>query len=111
MSNQILKNIKPEEVLNLANLVQIMPGQIVSKTLVQNEAVSMTLFAFSKGEEISTHQSDGDAMVTILEGTGRLTVDGKDYVVHQGDTLVMPAQKPHAVFGEEDFKMLLVVVF
>ena len=111
MSNQILKNIKPEEVLNLANLVQIMPGQIVSKTLVQNEAVSMTLFAFSKGEEISTHQSDGDAMVTILEGTGRLTVDGKDYVAHQGDTLVMPAQKPHAVFGEEDFKMLLVVVF
>lgn len=111
MTNQVLKNINSEEVLSLADQVTIMPGQIVSKTLVQNAAVSITLFAFGKGEEISTHESDGDAMVTILEGTGRLTVDGKDYVAKAGDTLIMPSRKPHAVYGEEDFKMMLVVVF
>lgn len=111
MSTSILKNIPGEEVLSLAGLVTTLPGQIVSKTLVQNKAVSITLFAFAKGEEISTHESDGDAMVTILEGTGRLTVDGKDYVAKGGDTLVMPSRKPHAVYAEEDFKMLLVVVF
>lgn len=111
MSTSILKNIPGEEVLSLAGLVTTLPGQIVSKTLVQNKAVSITLFAFAKSEEISTHESDGDAMVTILEGTGRLTVDGKDYVAKEGDTLVMPSRKPHAVYAEEDFKMLLVVVF
>ncbi len=111
MADQIMKNINSEEVLSLAEQVTIMPGQIVSKTLVQNKAVSITLFAFAKGEEISTHESDGDAMVTILEGTGKLTVDGKEYVAHAGDTLIMPSRKPHAVFAEEDFKMILVVVF
>ena len=50
-------------------------------------------------------------MVTILEGTGKLTVDGKEYVAQAGDTLIMPSRKPHAVFAEEDFKMILVVVF
>jgi len=111
MTNQIMKNINAEEALRLADQVQIMPGQIVSKTLVQNKAVSITLFAFGKGEEISTHESDGDAMVTILEGTGRLTIDGKEYLAHEGETIIMPSRKPHAVYGEEDFKMLLVVVF
>lgn len=111
MPNQIMKNINAEEALRLADQVQIMPGQIVSKTLVQNKAVSITLFAFAKGEEISTHESDGDAMVTILEGTGRLTIDGKEYQAHEGETIVMPSRKPHAVYGQEDFKMLLVVVF
>ena len=111
MTNQIMKNINAEEALRLADQVQIMPGQIVSKTLVQNKAVSITLFAFAKGEEISTHESDGDAMVTILEGTGRLTIDGKEYLAHEGQTIIMPSRKPHAVYGQEDFKMLLVVVF
>ena len=60
-----LKNIEQEHVLKLADEVATAPGQIVSKTLVQNDAVSVTLFAFSKGEEISTHFSEGDAMAAI----------------------------------------------
>ncbi len=106
-----IKNISHEQVIRLAEQVNAQPGQIVSKTLAQNKAVSLTLFAFAKGEEISTHDSTGDAMVTVLEGTGRFTVDGKDYLVSQGQTLVMPAKKPHAVYGETAFKMLLTVVF
>jgi len=71
----------------------------------------VTLFAFAKGEEIGTHDSEGDAMVLVLEGTGRFTVDGRDYVLQAGESLVMPAKKPHAVYAPEDFKMLLTVVF
>lgn len=71
----------------------------------------MTIFSFWKGEEISTHESDGDALVTCLEGTGKLTIDGKDYLVHEGESIVMPAKHPHAVYGQEKFKMLLTVVF
>lgn len=106
-----IKNINHEEILSLAKEISAQPGQIVSKTLAQNNFVSLTLFAFSKGEEISTHESQGDAMVTVLEGQGQFTVDGKEYFVSSGETLVMPAQKPHAVFAQEDFKMLLTVIF
>lgn len=106
-----LKNIQPEQVLSLAGQVTAQPGQIVSRTLAQTPAVSLTLFAFAKGEEISTHESRGDALVQVLEGVGRFTVDGVDYMCRAGESLVMPAQKPHAAYGEEDFKMLLTVVF
>lgn len=111
MSEKLLKNIQKEEIIRLSELVNIQEGQIVSKTLVQNKAVSVTLFAFDKGEEISSHESDGDAMVTVLEGTGTFIVDGNEYRLSAGETLVMPAKKPHAVYGEECFKMSLVVIF
>ena len=108
---KFIKNIDHETVLKLADLVSIQPGQVVSKTLAQNDAVSVTLFSFDKGEEISTHQSEGDAFVTCLDGVGRITIDGKDSILQEGESIVMPAGHPHAVFGEEQFKMLLVVVF
>ena len=81
-----IKNIVHEKVLPLAEEIAVQPGQIVSKTLAQNEAVSLRLFAFSKGEEISTHDSEGDV-------------------------LVMSAKIPHAVYAVKDFKWLLTVVF
>ena len=106
-----IKNMEHDKVLSLAEEIHVQPGQIVSKTLAQNDAVSVTLFAFSKGEEIGTHSSEGDAMVHILEGTGRFTVGGKAHLCHAGDVLVMPAGIPHAVYAEEDFKWLLTVIF
>ena len=68
------KNIEKQVKLELKDQVDYLDGQVVSKTLVQNNLVSMTLFSFDKGEEISTHASGGDAMVTVLEGKGRFTV-------------------------------------
>lgn len=105
------KNINKAEILRLKEQVEYQAGQVVSKTLAQNSALSVTLFAFDKGEEISTHESDGDAMVTCLDGTGRITIDGVEYILNEGDTIVMPARHPHAVYGAEQFKMLLTVVF
>lgn len=105
------KNIAKREALRLKDLVDYQPGQVVSKTLVQNDAVSMTLFSFDKGEEISTHASGGDAMVTVLEGAGRFTVGGEVFVLGEGESLIMPKDVPHAVFGQERFKMQLTVSF
>lgn len=105
------KNIEKQVSLILKELVDYQEGQIVSKTLVQNHAVSMTLFSFDKGEEISTHASGGDAMVTVLDGTGRFTVGGEVFILNEGDTLIMPKDVPHAVYGQERFKMQLVVSF
>lgn len=106
-----LKNIEQGKVLKLAEEVTAAPGQIVSKTLAQNEAVSVTLFAFSRGEEISTHSSTGDAMVLVLDGCGELTVGGVKHLCRAGESIVMPAGIPHAVYAEEDFKMMLTVIF
>ena len=64
------KNLPKQMVLQLKDLVQYQPGQVVSRTLVQNDRLSMTLFSFDQGEEISAHASGGDAMVTVLEGRG-----------------------------------------
>ena len=105
------KNIEKQTALELREQVDYQAGQIISRTLVQNELMSMTLFAFEKGEEISTHAAGGDAMVTVLEGTGRFTVDGVEHLVHAGEVLVMPAKKPHAVYAPEAFKWMLTVVF
>ncbi len=105
------KNIEKQTVLKLKDLVDYQKGQVVSKTLVQNDYVSMTLFSFDKGEEISTHASGGDAMVTVLEGTGKFTVGGEVFILNEGETLIMPKGVPHAVYGEERLKMQLTVSF
>ncbi len=105
------KNIEKKTKLILKDLIDYQDGQVVSKTLVQNDVVSMTLFSFDKGEEISTHAAGGDAMVTVLDGTGRFTVGGDMFILNEGETLIMPKDIPHAVFGEEKFKMQLVVSF
>ena len=111
LSMSFIKNIDKSEVLTLKEQVAYQKGQVVSKTLAQNDALSVTLFAFDKDEEISTHESGGDAFVTCLDGVGRITIDGKAYELHEGESIVMPAKHPHAVYGQEQFKMLLVVVF
>lgn len=106
-----IKNIDFSTVMTLVDLVAYQPGQVVSKTLAQNKAVSLTLFAFDKGEEISAHESSGDAMIVVLDGLAEITVGSTKFAVAQGQTIVMPARVPHAVFGTEKFKMLLTVVF
>ena len=105
------KNIEKQKVLQLKDLVEYQDGQVVSRTLVQNDYVSMTLFSFDKDEEISTHAAGGDAMVTVLEGTGRFTVGGEVFILSAGDTLIMPRDIPHAVYGQERFRVQLVVSF
>ena len=98
-----IKNIDHETVLNLADQIHAEPGQIVSKTLAQNKAVSLTLFAFSKGEEISTHELHRRCHGTCDRGTGQFTVDNVEHICKAGDVLVMPAKKPHAVIREGRF--------
>ena len=111
MQKNFIKNIDFSTALTLTDLVAYQPGQVVSKTLAQNPAVSLTLFAFDQGEEISSHESNGDAMVIALDGEGEITVGSEKHVVKAGQTLVMPAKTPHAVYASQQFKMFLVVVF
>lgn len=106
-----IKNIPIDEVFKLKDEIKADRGQIVSKTLFQNGHVSITLFAFSKGEEISAHDSEGDAFVHVLEGTGEFHVGDDKFVLNAGDALVMPHKVMHSVYAPSDFKWILTVVF
>ena len=111
MENKYLKNIEFEKALELSELVAYQQGQVVSRTLVQNKSVGITLFSFDKGEQISSHASSGDAMLTVLTGKAKITIGEQDHLVSEGETIIMPNNVSHAVYAEEQFKMLLTVVF
>jgi quercetin dioxygenase-like cupin family protein len=110
MNATIFKNIVPAQALDMANLVEYLPGQVVSKTLVQNKALSLTLFAFPAGEGLSEHTARGEALVYVLDGEALLTIGGKKVPAKAGQAVVMPAGVPHALDAPQEFKMLLCVV-
>lgn len=109
----ILNNIQHQQALLLKDQVAYAEGQVVSKTLVQNKGLGVTLFAFAKGEGISTHESKGDALVTALDGEGVIKIDDETYTLKACESIVMPANHPHSVYAANDtpFKMMLVVAF
>ena len=109
--SQFIKHLPYGEAVALVGQVDYLPGQVVSKTLVQNPAVGVTLFAIPGGEGISTHKSPGDAMVQILQGKAKITIDDKVHELDAGQCIVMPAGHPHALYAISSFKMLLTVIF
>ena len=111
MTQHFIKNIDFSKVIEMEGLVGYQEGQVISRTLAQGKNLSLTLFAFDKGEEISSHSSGGDAMVYILDGESEITVGEETFRVKKGETIVMPAGVPHGLLASEKFKMLLVVVF
>lgn len=111
MSEQFLKNIPYTQTVDFSSLVSYQDGQVISRTLSQGPNLSLTLFAFDKNEEISTHASSGDALVQILDGQARITIGDQQFELSKGEAIVMPANIPHALFAVERFKMFLTVVF
>jgi quercetin dioxygenase-like cupin family protein len=103
-------SVNLSEPFPLANLVNYEKGRVVSRTFAQTEAIGMTLFAFDKGEGLSTHAAVGDGMVQVLDEKVLLTIGGKEVVAKAGEGVVMPANIPHAVDAVKRLKMLLTVV-
>lgn len=111
MSEQFIKNIEFNQVHKMKEIVKYAEGRVSSKTLVNRKDLSMSLFAFDKGEGLSTHSAPGDAMVLILEGSVSIVIgDNPAIVLVEGETAVMPANIPHALEAVEPFKMMLIVV-
>ena len=108
--SETVKNIPLSEAVALSSMVDVEKGKVISRTFVQRPDLSITLFAFAAGEGVSTHSAPGDAMVYILEGEAELVIGGKPMSVKAGEVVVMPANIPHSVQAEKDFKMLLTVV-
>ncbi|GCD10212.1 cupin domain-containing protein [Clostridium tagluense] len=111
MNGKFFKNIEVATALGLKEEVLYVEKQVVSKTLTQTNNVSITLFAFDKGEEISTHSAPGDALVYVTEGEVTITIGDNDpVIVKEGEIILMPANIPHGLEANERFKMMLVIV-
>src|SRR5262245_19047391 len=102
--------MSPAEVVHLADLVQYAEGSVVSRALVQKPVGSLTLFAFDAGQALNEHTAPYDAYVQILDGEAELVVGGKSIDTRAGDTVLMPANIPHAVNARGRFKMLLTII-
>jgi quercetin dioxygenase-like cupin family protein len=98
------------QAIALAGHIAVAPAAIVSKTLLDKPAGTLTLFAFDSGQGLSEHTSPYDATVLILEGEGTLTIGGRAVKARAGELVIMPAGVPHDVRAEEPFKMLLIMI-
>ncbi len=96
--------------LSLADLVDYQEGAVVSRTVIAKPTGTVTVFAFDKGQGLSTHSAPFDALVVILDGEARITISGKNHRVTAGEMIIMPANKPHALKAVKRFKMMLVMV-
>ncbi|MDD5064649.1 MAG: cupin domain-containing protein [Phycisphaerae bacterium] len=94
----------------LVSLIKYSDDSVVSKTIVDTPAGTITLFAFDKGQKLSEHTAPYNAVVQVIEGTARLMIGGRDVTVPAGHVIIMPANVPHAVNAEERFKMLLTMI-
>ncbi|MCX7951375.1 MAG: cupin domain-containing protein [Clostridiales bacterium] len=109
--DKLIKNMDHSKVLDMEKLVEYQDGTVVSRTISQGRNLSLTLFAFDKGEEISAHKAPGDALVYILDGEAEITIGDEKFNLKKGQTIVMPKEIPHALYAKERFKMFLLVVF
>ena len=95
---------------NLVDLVEYSKDSIVSKTILDKSAGTITLFAFDKDQKLSEHTAPYDAVVQVLDGKCQLTIDGQPKQISTGEIIIMPGNVPHSVTATEKFKMLLIMI-
>lgn len=99
-----------DRVLKLADLIDYQEGSVVSRTVIDRKTGTLTLFAFAAGQGLSEHAAPFDAMVHLLDGEAEITISGTSHHLKAGETIIMPADKPHALKAIRNFKMLLVMI-
>ena len=104
------KEFPKAEKFSFTDSVTYADDSIVSKILLRNEMGNVTLFAFDKGEMLSEHTAPFDAIVQVLDGSVEIEIDHKPHVLVTGESIIMPANIPHAVTALEKFKMLLIMI-
>ncbi len=105
-----IKNINTREIFQLKNMVECKGGKIESLTICQRPDLNISLMAISEKEGLSTHSAPGDAFLTVLEGEALIKIEDTDYHLKDGDSIVMPANKPHSVDAKTDMKMSLILI-
>lgn len=106
----VIQMSESPKVLKLKDMINYQKDSVVSRTIIDKETGTVTLFAFDKGQGLSEHTAPYDAMVYVMDGEVEITISGKPYHLKEEDMIVMPANEPHALKALSKFKMLLVMV-
>jgi len=106
------ENIQPMQgkVLKFKEMVQYQDGSIVSKSIIDDKAGRITLFAFDEGEKLSPHTTPYDALIQIVEGEGEIIIDGNSFKLNEGESIILPKNIMHSVNAQQSFKMLLTLI-
>jgi quercetin dioxygenase-like cupin family protein len=110
MSNNNLLEVCLAKAVGLAELVEYSTDSIVSKTVINKPVGTITLFAFDNGQKLSEHTAPYDAVIQVIDGTGKVVIDGRENTVEAGQIIIMPANVPHSVAADEKFKMMLIMI-
>jgi len=110
MTDQTQDPVGSAQVKDLVDLLQYQDSSIVSRVLLKNKGGTVTLFAFDVGEGLSEHTAPFDALVVVTDGEADIEIAGKMFKVQQGETIILPANQPHAVKAATKFKMLLIMI-
>ena len=104
------KVVEKTHVLKIVNLAEYQEGSIVSRTLIDKKAGTITFFAFDEGQGLSEHVAPFDALVNVLDGEAEVAISQKIYRVKEGEIIILPANKPHALKAIRKFKMMLIMI-
>ncbi len=99
-----------EKVIRFEDLVNYSDGSIVSKQILSKTVGNITLFSFDKDQKLSEHTAPFDALVQVIDGKAEIMIDKQIYTLEKGDSIIMPANKPHAVNAIEKYKMILTMI-
>jgi len=111
--------MKPEKVIEkkleakaakLIDLINYQEGSVVSRTIIDKKTGTVTLFAFDEGQGLSEHTAPYNALVYLVDGEAEITISGNPHYLKQGEMIVIPATKPHALKAAKKFKMLLIMI-
>ena len=104
------KEFQKDKVFRFEEEAEYADGAIVSKNVLKRDTGNITLFAFDKGEGLSEHTTPFDALVHVVDGKAEITIGGKKHLLEKGDSIIMPANIPHALRAVEKYKMVLTMI-
>jgi quercetin dioxygenase-like cupin family protein len=110
MAENFTQIVDMTQVLKLKDMAGYQEHSVVSREIIRKPSGTMTVFAFDKGEGLSEHTAPFDAVVYLLEGEAEIRIDGKPHSVEEGEMIIMPANKPHALTAVTRYKMLLMMI-
>lgn len=102
--------IEPSNIFKTAHSIEYSAGAVVSKTIIKNPSGNISLFAFDKGEGLSEHSAPFEALVQLLDGSAEITIGGTPFHLQTGESIILPANIPHALKASEKFKMILTMI-
>jgi len=103
-------SLETSKIFTIKDTIEYQDNSVVSIELIKKDTGTVTLFAFDEDEGLSEHSAPFDAMVQVLDGTLELRIDKKEYILNEGDMIVMPANIPHALHAKTKFKMILTMI-